>query len=124
MKKILIVDDQLEVRELVAVTLMGDKYRILQAETGQEAIDATITEKPDLIIMDIMMPGEIDGLEATRRIKSNPETKDCKVIILTAKGQEADKEKGRKTGADDYFVKPFSPLELIKKIEEIFDADI
>jgi CheY-like chemotaxis protein len=124
MKKILIVDDQLEVRELVAVTLMGDKYRILQAETGQEAIDATITEKPDLIIMDIMMPGEIDGLEATRRIKNNPEIKDCKVIILTAKGQEADKDKGCKTGADDYFVKPFSPLELIKKIEEIFDADI
>lgn len=124
MKRILIVDDQLEVRELVAVTLRGDKYQILQAENGQEAIDAVIAEKPDLILMDIMMPGDIDGLEAARRIKNNPETKDCKIIMLTAKGQEADKEKGYRTGADDYFVKPFSPLDLIRKIEKIFGVDI
>ena len=121
MKKILIVDDQLEVRELVEVTLRGEDYQIIQAKDGQEAIDTTIAMKPDLIIMDIMMPGDIDGLEATRCIKNNPDIKDCKIIMLTAKGQEADKEKGYEVGADDYFIKPFSPLELIRKVEEVFE---
>ncbi len=79
----------------------------------------TKAEKPDLIIMDIMMPGGIDGLEATRIIKNDPDTKNCKIIVLSAKGQEIDKEKGAEAGADDYFVKPFSPLDLIKKVEEV-----
>ena len=121
MKKILIVDDQLEVRELVEATLRGDNYEIFQAESGEKAIEIAKKEKPDLIIMDVMMPGGMDGLEATRRIKNNPDTKDCKVIMLTAKGQETDKEKGYEVGADDYFIKPFSPFELIRKVEEIFE---
>ncbi len=119
MKKILVVDDQLEVRELVGVTLRSDDYQVIQAESGEKAIEVAKAEKPDLIIMDIMMPGGIDGLKATHIIKNNPETKDCKIIILSAKGQDIDKEKGTEAGSDDYFVKPFSPLELIKKVEEI-----
>ncbi len=119
MKKILIVDDQLEVRELVEVTLRVEDYRILQAESGEKAIEIARAEKPDLIIMDIMMPEAMDGLEATRILKDDPQTKDCKIIMLTAKGQEADREEGFEAGADDYFIKPFSPLELIKKVEEV-----
>ena len=119
MKKILIVDDRLEVRELVEVTLRVKDYQILQAPSGEAAIEMVKTEKPDLILMDIMMPGGMDGLEATRIIKNDPETKDCSVIMLTAKGQKIDREKGLEAGADDYFVKPFSPLDLIKKVEEV-----
>ncbi len=119
MKKILIVDDQAEVRRLVEMTLKVEDYQVLQAESGEEAIEIVKTEKPDLIIMDIMMPRGIDGLEATRILKNDPETKDCTIVMLTAKGQEADREKGFEAGADDYFSKPFSPLELIKKVEEI-----
>jgi two-component system phosphate regulon response regulator PhoB len=119
MKKILIVDDQLEVRELVQVTLRMDDYEIIQAKSGQQAIELARSEKPDLIIMDIMMPGGIDGLEATRQIKSDREVSRSKIIMLTAKGQEIDREEGFAAGADDYFIKPFSPLELIKKVEEI-----
>jgi CheY-like chemotaxis protein len=119
MEKILIVDDQLEVRELVEVTLRVGNYQILQAQSGEEAIEIVMSEKPSLIIMDIMMPGGMDGLEATRILKNDPETKDCKIILLTAKGQQIDIEKGFAAGADDYFIKPFSPLELIKKVEEI-----
>ena len=119
MKKILITDDQVEVRELVEVTLRIDDYKIFQASTGEEAIRIATAERPDLILMDIMMPGGIDGLEATRIIKSNPETKNCHVIILSAKGQQIDREKGKSVGADDYFVKPFSPLDLIRKVEEV-----
>jgi two-component system phosphate regulon response regulator PhoB len=119
MKKVLIVDDQVEVRDLVEVTLRSGDYQVFQAESGEEAIEIARTEKTDLIIMDIMMPGGMDGFEATRALKNDPETKDCTIIILTAKGQKADREKGVDAGADHYLVKPFSPLELIKKTEEV-----
>ena len=118
MKKILIVDDLVEIRELVNVTLRGDDYQILEVKTGKEAIDITEAENPDLIIMDIMMPGGMGGLEATRVLKNDPETKDCRIIMLTAKGQKEDIAEGFKAGVDDYFVKPFSPLTLINKVEE------
>ncbi len=119
MKKILIVDDQKKIRELVEVTLRLDDYQIFQAKSGDEAIKIARAEKPDLVIMDIMMPGDIDGLEATRVLKNDPETKGCQIIMLTGKGQQNDQVKGFKAGADDYFSKPFSPLELIKKVEEV-----
>jgi len=119
MKKILIVDDQLEIRELVNITLRLEDYRIFEAKTGQEAIEITKAENPDLIIMDIMMQGETNGLEATRIIKNDPETKDCKIIILSSKGQKIDIKKGAEAGAEGYFVKPFEPLDLIAKVEEI-----
>lgn len=119
MKKILIVDDRAEVRELVEVTLRSSEYMSLQAESGEKAIEIAKAERPHLIIMDIMMPGGIDGLETTRILKGDPETRESIIIILTAKGQEVDKEEGFKAGADDYFVKPFSPLDLIRKVDEV-----
>jgi len=122
MKKILIVDDQIEVRELVDITLRVSDYKILQAENGEEAIEIAKQEKPDLIIMDIMMPGIIDGIEATRILKNNDITKECPVIILTSRDKEKIRENGFKAGADDYFVKPFSPLDLIQKVEEVLGA--
>ena len=119
MKKILIVDDQKEVRELVEVTLSVEDYKIFQAENGEEAVHLARTEKPDLIIMDVMMPGDIDGLVATQILKSDQETKDCQVIMLSAKGQQHDRDKGLEMGGDYYFIKPFSPLELIMKVEQV-----
>ena len=117
MHKILIVDDQLEVRELVEVTLRGDGVRILQASSGEEALAVARSEKPELVLMDVMMPGRLDGLEATRAIKSDPETCHCTVILLTAKGQDADQRRGLDAGAEAYFTKPFSPLALIECVE-------
>jgi len=119
MKKILIVDDRLEVRELVEVTLRVKEYRILQASNGDDAVALAKAERPDLILMDIMMPNGMDGLEATRMIKNDPDLKNSTIIMLTAKGQQTDREKGFEAGADDYFVKPFSPLDLIIKVEEV-----
>ena len=120
MKKILIVDDQIEVRELVQVTLEIGDYQILTAENGQKAVEIAQIEHPDIILMDIMMPGsEVDGLEACRRLKANPATAEITIVMLSAKGQEADLEAGRKAGADDYFIKPFSPIALIEKVEEV-----
>jgi len=118
MKKILIVDDQQEVRELVALTLRDENYQILQARSGEEAVKTAKTETPELIIMDIVMPGSMDGLEATRKIKSDSMTNDCKVIMLTAQDKDSEIEEGYKAGAAGYIAKPFSPLDLIKKVEE------
>ena len=121
MKKILIVDDQVEVRDLVEITLRSQDYQVLKAENGKNAIKIAKVEKPDLIIMDVMMPGGTDGIEATRILKKDVKTKDCRIIILTAKSQETDRNEGLEAGADDYFMKPFSPLDLIKKVEEILE---
>jgi len=121
MKKILIVDDQLEVRELVDITLRSSGIKILKAGNGEEAIAAARSEKPDLIIMDLMMPGKIDGLEATRILKNDEQTKKIVILMLTAKGQKSDIKKGYEAGADGYFTKPFSPLELINKVEETLE---
>ena len=120
MKKILIVDDQLEVRELVQVTLEIGDYQILTAEHGREAIEVAQREHPDIILLDIMMPGsDVDGLQACRKLKNDPNTSDITIVMLSAKGQEDDIEMGRSAGADDYFTKPFSPIALIEKVEEV-----
>lgn len=120
MKKILIVDDQPEVRELVDVTLRISDYAISQAESGDQALIVARAEHPDLILLDVMMPtSSIDGFEVCRQLKSDPMTQDINIVMLTARGQEADVEMGRKVGADDYFTKPFSPLQLMNKVEEL-----
>lgn len=120
MKKILIVDDQPEIRELVQVTLEIGDYQILMADNGQKAIEVAQAEHPDIILMDISMPGSnIDGLEACRRLKTDPATTDITIVMLSAKGQEDDIENGTAAGADDYFTKPFSPIALIEKVESV-----
>lgn len=119
MKKILIVDDREDNVELLEMTLKRGNFEVLRAGSGESALEIARTQKPDLIIMDVIMPGEIDGLEATRIIKGNPETQHCKVIMISGKCLEADREAGLQAGAQDYFMKPFSPLELIRRVDEL-----
>ena len=119
-KKILIVDDQAEVRELVEVTLRIGDYEILQASNGDEALDLARAELPDLMLLDVMMANSsIDGFEVCRRLKSDPATKGINIVMVTARGQSKDLELGAEVGADDYFTKPFSPLELMSKVESL-----
>ena len=115
---ILVVDDEPRMIRFIRMNLELEGYQVVEASNGIDALDQVRKHMPELIIMDVMMSGGMDGLEATRILKNDPETKGCRIIMLTAKGQEIDKEKGIEAGADDYFVKPFSPLELIKKVEE------
>ena len=120
MKKILIVDDQPQIRELVAITLQLSSYQILFAENGQQAVEIAQTEHPDVILLDVMLSGsDLDGLEVCRRLKKNPATEGIPIVLLTAHGQMSDIEAGKTAGADDYFIKPFSPIALIKKIEAV-----
>jgi len=121
MKKILVVDDRPEIRELVQKTLVRRDCKIFTAENAESALKIARIEKPDLVMMDVMMPGLIDGVEATRVLKTDPETSNCVVIMLTARGQAVDIQKGLEAGADEYLVKPFSPLELLRKVEKILD---
>lgn len=119
-KKILIVDDQPEVRELVHVTLEEGTYQLLMAENGDEALALARRELPDLMLLDIQMPGgQFDGLQVCRQLKAAPDTHGIYIIMLTAKGQDWDRRLGNEAGADDYFVKPFSPLELMVKVDEV-----
>jgi CheY-like chemotaxis protein len=123
MKKILIVDDQREIRELVAATLRIGPYQIFQAANGPEALDLAQRERPDLILLDVMMQvGGMDGFEACRRIKTDLETSSSFVMILTARDQTSDLEQGYAAGANDYFTKPFSPLELMAKVDEVMNS--
>ena len=117
-KKILIVDDQAEVRELVEVTLSMGNYQIMQASSGDEALTVMRAERPDLVLLDVMMPNSsLDGFEVCQRIKSDPDLRSTIVVMITARGQEQDIAMGRSVGADRYFTKPFSPLQLMNVVE-------
>ncbi len=118
MKKILIADDRSEVVELVKVTLEGEGYLTIDASDGREALEKIRKEKPDLILLDIVMP-KMDGFEVLSELKNDSQTEDTPVIMLTAQGQKLDQEKGKELGATGYIIKPFSPSALLERIEEI-----
>ncbi|MBN1385533.1 response regulator [Candidatus Woesearchaeota archaeon] len=115
-QKILVVDDEPHIVDLIKMSL-SDQYTILGAYTGEEAVEMAIREQPDLITMDIMMPG-LDGFEVTRRLKDIPATRNIPIIMLSAKDQLVDKFEGIDSGAIDYVTKPFEPSELIEKIQQ------
>jgi DNA-binding response OmpR family regulator len=119
MKKVLIMEDELNIRSFVVINLKRAGYDVIEAGTGQEALDA-IAENPDVgvAILDIMVPGDMDGFEVCRRIRAN--NKQMGIIMLTARTQEMDKVTGLMTGADDYVTKPFSPAELTARIDALY----
>lgn len=119
-KQILVVDDQPEVRELIEATLRIGPYQILQAATGPEALELAQRERPHLVLLDVKMGGNgMDGLEVCRRLKAGERTRDSLVIMVSARGQAWEVEEGYAAGALSYIVKPFSPLELMKKVHQI-----
>ena len=118
MKKVLILEDELNIRSFVVINLQRAGYEVLEAGTGQEALDC-LQQNPEIgvAILDIMLP-DMDGFEVCRRIRAT--NKQMGVIMLTARTQEMDKVTGLMTGADDYVTKPFSPAELIARIDALF----
>ncbi|MEQ9367560.1 MAG: response regulator [Coleofasciculus chthonoplastes F3-SA18-01] len=120
-KKVLIVDDEPHIRLLMAQTLEeleDEGVEVLIAANGEEAIETIKLEKPDLVFLDVMMP-KMNGFDVCYAVKNNLDIKDIYIIMLTAKGQEFDKEKGQKVGADLYMTKPFDPDEVVEKSWEI-----
>lgn len=116
MEKLLIVDDQSDIRKLLRLTL-GRRYELVEAEDAASAWEIIRREHPRGVILDVMMPGEMDGYQLCEKIRRDPDYKDIYVALVTARGQEADKERGKTVGADDYFIKPYSPLQLLSTIE-------
>jgi len=116
--KILIVDDEKDIVDLVAYNLEKEGYETLKALDGEKALQMVRTRIPDLVILDLMLPG-IQGLEVCKRIRKVPETAAIPIIMLTAKGEEIDKVLGLEVGADDYITKPFSVKELLARVKAV-----
>ncbi|HET8870153.1 MAG TPA: response regulator [Aquabacterium sp.] len=116
MKRILIVEDQADIRELIVMTLELDAYEIHQAPEGTQGLAMARALRPDLVLLDVMMPGSLDGIEVCRQLKADTNTAAIKVIILSAKGQDQDRLQGKMAGADDYLTKPFSPGQLLEVV--------
>jgi DNA-binding response OmpR family regulator len=115
---VLVADDDEDIRSLVTFRLERAGYRVVTAADGKHALSLALEHSPDLAILDVMMP-RLDGYELTRRLRQHEATKSMPVILLTARAQEADVERGFEVGADDYIRKPFSPQELRARVQAI-----
>lgn len=116
--RILVVDDEPDIAAVVAYNLAKSHYRVSTASSGIEALDAAVREKPDLIVLDVMLP-EMSGYEILEKLRARGDTRDTGVILLTAKSEENDRLMGLSLGADDYLAKPFSPKELVLRVEAV-----
>lgn len=116
--RVLIVEDESALVELLRYNLEAEGFAVTVAGTGEQAELALAEDKPDLVLMDWMLPG-VSGIELTRRLRARPETRSVPVLMLTARGEEGDRIRGLSTGADDYVVKPFSLAELMARIKAI-----
>lgn len=115
MKKILIVEDHADIRRLIRMTLEFENYAIFEAVDGEQGMRMAQEMQPDLVLLDVMMPGGINGLEVCRFLKARPNPP--RILLLTARGRSEDFEAGLLAGSDAYLVKPFSPLQLMETIE-------
>jgi two-component system cell cycle response regulator DivK len=116
-RRILVIEDQEDNRRIVRDLLTSVGYELIEAVTGQEGVAMAESQRPDLILMDIQLPG-LDGYEATRRIKAKPELRQIPIIAVTSYALSGDEVKAREAGCDDYVTKPFSPRALLAKIRE------
>lgn len=122
-EKILVVDDELHIVELLKYNLEANGYKVDFSLNGKDGLNNSIEKKPDLILLDIMLPG-MDGFDVCKELKKNKETQGIPIIMLTAKGEEFDKILGLELGADDYITKPFSVRELIARIKAVLRRNI
>ncbi len=117
MHKILIADDEHNIRHILDFSLHAEGFNVVAAANGEEAVTLALAEEPDLILLDRMMPGQ-DGVETCRLLKNDDRTKHIPVVLLTAKGSYEDREEGKAAGADEYITKPFSPQRVINLVQD------
>ena len=118
MTTVLVADDDRDIRDLVAFKLEAAGFTVLTADNGDTALHVVVEQRPDLAVLDVMMPG-LSGTQVLQQLRAHPEVGATRVILLTAKAQEADVESGFSLGADDYVVKPFSPRELLSRVQAV-----
>lgn len=117
-KRILVVDDEPDLVETLSFRLEASGYEVIKADDGQKGLDKARSEKPDLIILDLMLP-KLDGYKVCRMLKFDEVYKNIPIILFTARAQEQDKKMGQDVGADGYITKPFEPQALLAKIQEL-----
>ena len=121
--KILVVDDEIYIVHILDFSLGMEGYEVITALDGEQALERMKAERPDLVVLDIMMP-KLDGYEVCKAIKSNPTTKQTPVILLSAKGRNVDQKLGFDVCADDYITKPFSPRKLVERINQLLGQTV
>jgi DNA-binding response OmpR family regulator len=117
MKRVLIVEDHADIRSLIRLSLELEDLDVHEAENGDVGWEMAPLLRPDLMLVDVMMPGDLDGFALCRQVKSDTALRDTKVVMLTALGQDSYREEGRAAGADGYVVKPFSPVLLVEAVK-------
>jgi DNA-binding response OmpR family regulator len=122
MPKVLIADDQANMRQLVRLTLESDHFEIIEAPDGVAALALARAEHPDLLFLDWTMPG-LPGVDVCRALRDDPATADMRIVMLTARSQAADRAHAEAMGADDYITKPFSPIQLLEKVRDVLGPE-
>lgn len=120
-QRILVVDDEPFILRSLAYVLKREGFEVVEARDGAEAIEVARREKPDLVFLDVMMPKK-NGFDVLAEIKATPALDGTRVILLTAKGQDSDREQGFKLGCDDYLTKPFSPMRIVERARAVLGA--
>lgn len=122
-KRLLIAEDQAIIRRLIRMTLQMAGHEVVETDNGLDAVAQALAQAPDLVLLDVMMPGEIDGIEACRRLRADPRTQGVPIVMLSARGQVADQQAGLAAGANEYVVKPFEPAVLVQVVQRWTDRD-
>jgi CheY-like chemotaxis protein len=117
--KALIVDDQPDIRKLIMLTMESEDFELHEADNGVDALHMARNLRPAVMLLDVMMPGGLDGYQVCEEIKMDPDLRNTMVILLTARGQRTDIERGQSVGCDAYLVKPFSPIELLDTVDRL-----
>ena len=117
--KALIVDDQPDIRKLIMLTMESEDFELHEADNGVDALHMARNLRPAVMLLDFMMPGGLDGYQVCEEIKMDPDLRNTMVILLTARGQRTDIERGQAVGCDAYLVKPFSPIELLDTVDRL-----
>jgi CheY-like chemotaxis protein len=117
--KALIVDDQPDIRKLIMLTMESEDFELHEADNGVDGLHMARNLRPAVMLLDVMMPGGLDGYQVCEEIKMDPDVRNTMVILLTARGQRTDIERGQAVGCDAYLVKPFSPIELLDTVDRL-----
>ena len=116
--KVLVVDDEPFICRSLSFVLRKDDYEVFEARNGEEALEVIGAERPDLVFLDVMMP-KLNGFDVVRRVRADPSLAGILIVLLTAKGQDADRQSGEEAGADDYMTKPFSPTKILERARDL-----
>lgn len=120
---LLVVEDQPEIRKLICMTMDYDGFEVHEADNGDTGLRMVKALRPHIVLLDVMMPGQLDGIQVCERIRADPEISHIPVVMLTARSQQTDLEAGRRAGCNAYLTKPFSPLQLIETVERLAAAE-